>query len=85
MIRTALLIVGIAVASSILAGPVLAGRYNKVLSVGDQAPNWDDLPGTDGAKHSLGDLKGKEVVVVVITCNSCPYANDVEPKSTLAK
>ncbi len=80
MIRTAILIVGIAIASPALIGSVLAGRYNKVLSIGDRAPSWDELPGTDGAKHSLADLKGKEIVVVVITCNSCPYANDVEPR-----
>jgi peroxiredoxin len=57
-----------------------AGRYNKVLSVGDPAPAWTDLPGVDGKKHALADLKDKDVVVVVFTCNSCPVAEDYEDR-----
>ena len=53
---------------------VYAGKYNKVLSVGDAAPEWKDLEGTDGKKHALADLKASEFVVVVFTCNSCPIA-----------
>src|SRR5579883_2424925 len=55
--------------------PVQAqGKFNKKLAVGDKAPSYSDLPGTDGKKHSLADLSNKEVVVVVITCNHCPVA-----------
>jgi peroxiredoxin len=57
-----------------------AGKYNTVLSIGDSAPVWKSLPGTDGKRHSLVDLKDKEVLVVVFTCNSCPYAVDVEER-----
>ena len=57
-----------------------AGKYNRTLDIGASAPAWKDLPGTDGKKHSLADLKDKEVVVVVFTCNSCPYAVDVEQR-----
>ncbi|MBM83804.1 MAG: thioredoxin family protein [Planctomycetaceae bacterium] len=57
-----------------------AGEYNEVLDIGDTAPQWKDLPGVDGKKHSLKDLKDKDVVVVVFTCNSCPYANDIEKR-----
>jgi peroxiredoxin len=56
------------------AGIAAAGQYNAVLNVGDDAPAWADLPGTDGTKHSLADLRDKDVVVVVFTCNSCPAA-----------
>ena len=56
------------------------GEFNKTLSVGDPAPEWKDLEGTDGKKHSLTDLKGKDVVVVVCTCNSCPVAQGYEPR-----
>lgn len=57
-----------------------AGMYNRVLSPGDPAPSWKDLPGIDGKKHSLADLKSKEVVVVVFTCCSCPAAEDYEDR-----
>ena len=57
-----------------------AGEFNKVLSVGDAAPAWADLDGTDGKKHSLADLKDKDVVVVVFTCNSCPVAVGYEDR-----
>lgn len=54
------------------------GKYNDVLKVGDPAPAWKDLPGTDGKKHSLSDFDGREVVIVVFTCNSCPTAIEYE-------
>ena len=56
------------------------GKYNMVLSPGDAAPDWKDVPGIDGKKHSLADFKDKEVLVVVFTCNSCDYARDVEDR-----
>jgi peroxiredoxin len=58
----------------------LAGEFNEVLSIGDRAPAWSDLPGTDGKKHSLADLSDKPVVVVVFTCASCPFAVDYEER-----
>jgi peroxiredoxin len=61
-------------------GSAQAGRYNKVLNIGDPAPAWTDLPGVDGNKHALADLKDKDVVVVVFTCNSCPVAEDYEDR-----
>jgi len=57
-----------------------AGEFNKKINVGDPAPAWKDLPGADGKTHSLDELKNKEVVVVVFTCNSCPVANDYEDR-----
>jgi peroxiredoxin len=57
-----------------------AGEFNKVLSPGDAAPAWVDLEGTDGKRHSLADLKGKDVVVIVFTCNSCPAAVGYEDR-----
>ena len=41
---------------------------------------WTNLPGVDGRPHSLADLEGKEGIVVVFTCNSCPYAVDYEDR-----
>ena len=63
-----------------LAGHAGAGEFNKKLNIGDPAPAWRDLPGTDGKRHSLADFKNKDVVVVVFTCNSCPIALDYEDR-----
>lgn len=56
-----------------------AGEYNETLSIGEKAPAWKDLPGTDGKLHSLADLDA-ELVAVVFTCNSCPVATDYEDR-----
>ena len=64
----------------IFARSTVAGEYNPVLNVGDPAPAWTNLPGVDGKQHSLDDLKDKDVVVVVFTCNSCPIAQDYEER-----
>ena len=66
-----------AIATPTAAGP---GKFNKVLAPGDIAPAWTDLEGTDGKKHSLADLKDKDVIVVVFTCNSCPVAAGYEDR-----
>jgi peroxiredoxin len=60
--------------------PVWAGKYNDVLDIGDEAPAWKGLEGVDGQRHSLSELAGKDVVVVVFTCNSCPVATDYEDR-----
>ena len=57
-----------------------AGEFNQVLSIGDVAPAWKDLPGVDDKKHSLAELDEKELVVLVFTCNSCPIATDYEDR-----
>ncbi len=64
----------------LLSALLTAGEYNPVREIGDAAPAWNKLPGTDGKTHSLADLKDKDVVVVVFTCNSCPYAVDYEDR-----
>lgn len=63
-----------------VSAPLQAGKYNTVLSVGDKAPAWADLPGTDGQQHALADLAEKPVVVVAFTCLSCPIAADYEAR-----
>lgn len=57
-----------------------AGEYNSVLSLGDPLPAWADLPGTDDKLHSSATLEDAKVLVVVFTCNSCPYAIDLEDR-----
>ena len=70
----------ILVASWMIVSPVLAGEYNQVLNIGDKAPAWEGLPGTDGKSHSLAEFKDKDAVVVVFTCVSCPTAVDYETR-----
>ncbi len=57
-----------------------AGEFNTTVNIGDTAPDWNELPGTDDKMHSLDDLKDKKVVVVAFTCSSCPYAVDAEDR-----
>lgn len=61
-------------------GLALAGKFNEVLSIGDAAPAWENLPGVDDNEHSLADLADKDVVVVVFTCNTCPVAVEYEDR-----
>jgi len=42
------------------------------LRIGDPAPGFE-LPGTDGATHSLGDFAAAKALVVAFSCNHCPY------------
>lgn len=42
------------------------------LKIGDPAPDFN-LPGVDGETHSLASLVGKKILVVIFTCNHCPY------------
>src|SRR6478735_11682103 len=63
-----------------LAWVAAAGTYNKALSIGDAAPAWKDLEGTDGKKHSLSDFADRDVLVICFTCNTCPYAVDYEDR-----
>ncbi len=57
-----------------------AGEFNRVLSIGDPLPSWTDLEGVDGAKHSTADFSESKVLVIAFTCNSCPYAVDIEER-----
>jgi len=43
------------------------------LTRGDEAPDFE-LPGADGETHSLDDFADYDALLVVFTCNHCPYA-----------
>jgi peroxiredoxin len=64
----------------VFTAPASSGEFNDKLKIGDAAPAWTDLPGVDGKKHALADIKDKDVVVVVFTCNSCPIAEAYEDR-----
>jgi peroxiredoxin len=61
-------------------GVAQGGEFNEVLNIGDAAPAWTDLPGTDGKRHSLADYKDRDILVLVFTCASCPTAVDYEAR-----
>ena len=44
-----------------------------VLEPGDRAPEFE-LRGTDGGTYSLSDFDSYDALLVVFTCNHCPYA-----------
>lgn len=73
-------IVAICLTHSLFTSGASADDEPVQLKIGDEAPSWVDLIGTDDEKHSLADLKDKQVVVVCFTCNSCPYAVDYEDR-----
>lgn len=50
------------------------------VEIGDQAPEWSALPGTDDKEHGLKDLEESKAVVVVFTCNKCPVAIQYEDR-----
>ncbi len=79
---------------ALIASPAFAGKYNKVVSVGDKAPTFSGIPATsDGQDTSLtlSDIK-EDVVVLVFLGNHCPvvgmyddrvidFVNDYKGKS----
>lgn len=56
-----------------------AGKFNKKLSVGDAAPKWSELMGTDDKPHSL-DNYDSGLLLVIFTCNQCPIAQGYQDR-----
>ncbi len=57
-----------------------SAKESKATKVGDQAPDWKDLTGTDDKQHSLKDLEKDKAVVIVFTGNICPVAQAYEDR-----
>jgi len=53
--------------------------YSNGMSPGTLAPPFS-LPGVDGKLYSLASFTDAAVLVVVFTCNHCPYAMAVEER-----
>jgi peroxiredoxin len=51
----------------------------KKLEIGQRAPEFC-LPGVDGKEHTLSQYKDKKAVVVMFTCNHCPYVQAYEDR-----
>jgi thiol-disulfide isomerase/thioredoxin len=70
-------------ALALIASPAFAGKYNKVVSVGEKAPSFEGIPATskaaDDLSLTLGDIK-ENVVVVVFLANHCPVVEAYEDR-----
>jgi peroxiredoxin len=61
-------------AAALVAGHASAGKFNTALNLGEKAPEFKGIVGTDDKQHSLADYKDADAVVLVFTCNQCPVA-----------
>ena len=50
------------------------------LQIGSTAPNFENLPATDGTSYSLKDFKAMRCLAVVFSCNHCPYVQAYEDR-----
>jgi len=67
---------------ALIASPAFAGKYNKVISVGDKAPTFSGVPavmGSEDATLGLGEIK-EDVVVLVFLANHCPVVTQYEDR-----
>jgi thiol-disulfide isomerase/thioredoxin len=51
----------------------MAGQSIDLLSTGDEAPAFE-LDGAGGGTYALADFADHDALLVVFTCNHCPYA-----------
>jgi peroxiredoxin len=67
---------------ALVAAPAFAGKYNKVISVGDNAPDISGVPAIENGEQkslTLSDIK-EDVVVVVFLANHCPVVGAYEDR-----
>ena len=53
--------------------------YSKGMPVGTSAPDFR-LPGIDGQTYALDTFRDAKLLVVIFTCNHCPYAQALEQR-----
>jgi len=73
--------VSLSLVAILVVGCVHASN-NDDFDIGSKAPTFANLPGVDGKKYSSDDFKGKDVLVLCITCNHCPVAAGYEERIT---
>ena len=44
-----------------------------MLVIGSPCPAFEGLPGTDGKRWALSDFAAAKLLVVIVSCNHCPY------------
>lgn len=55
------------------------GAQPPVCNFGWKAPDFD-LPGTDGGRHRLADVRGPMGLLVMFICNHCPYVKAIRAR-----
>ncbi len=60
--------------------PANRKKADDKFSVGDPAPAFEGLVGTDDKKHSLEEFEEAKAVALVFTCNHCPVAKAYEDR-----
>ena len=50
------------------------------LTIGAEVPDFNDLRATDGQRYGLADFDDKLGLVLIFTCNHCPYAQAYEDR-----
>ncbi|HEY2734429.1 MAG TPA: thioredoxin family protein [Polyangiales bacterium] len=53
--------------------------YSKGMPLGTSAPPFS-LPAVDGSSYSLDSFREAKLLVVIFTCNHCPYAQALESR-----
>ena len=53
--------------------------YSKGMPVGTPAPAFR-LPGVDGETYTLESFRDAKLLVIIFTCNHCPYAQALEQR-----
>ncbi len=67
---------------SLVALPAFAGKYNKVISVGQKAPDFSGIPAVQNGEDTsltLSDVK-EDIVVLVFLGNHCPVVKAYEDR-----
>ncbi len=52
----------------------------KLLEINQPMPDFTALPGVDGKNHTASEYRGNKVLVVVFSCNHCPYVKAYEDR-----
>ncbi len=53
---------------------------SETIKIMERAPDFRDLPGVDGREYSLETFKEAKALVVVFSCNHCPYVQAYEDR-----
>jgi thiol-disulfide isomerase/thioredoxin len=50
------------------------------LNINDPMSEFKNLPGVDGKKYSSSDFKDASILIIVFSCNHCPYVKAYEDR-----